>query len=521
MMTMAVLLHSMSASVAPAHLLATALASGTFAAPPIEDYLRMLPELVLSIFGMIIMVVDPLLDPERSQKPLGAIALTGALAALASAFIMARYPGMAFSGMVQVDSFSVFFHVLVIAITTLVILSSYEYMAVQRIRAGEYYGLILFCTVGMCLMSSAVELVLIFIALEISSISTYVLAGFRRRDAASSESSLKYFLLGSFATAFFLYGVALMYGATGSTNIANIRASLAAGRNDLLPYVAVAFMFIGLGFKVAAAPFHIWTPDVYEGAPAPIVGLMSTGPKAAAFAVLLRVLIETKAPGWFWLVWVAAALSMTLGNLGALVQDNVKRLLAYSSIAHAGYLLVAFAANPELGTSPAMFYTAAYAAMNVGAFAVVSHLAGAGEKYVTLEDYAGLGRKSPVLAATLTFFLMSLIGIPITGGFFAKFYVLNSALKSGLVGLAIILVLNSALGAYYYLKVIVMMYMREPRGEVPVAAVPLTATLAIAVCVLATLCLGVFPGRVLEYTTKSAAQLVGATVAPIASPPGQ
>jgi NADH-quinone oxidoreductase subunit N len=520
-MTMAALLHFAPASFVPVHFVPALLVSGAFTAPPIEDYLRLLPELVLSIFGMIVMVVDPLLDPERNQKPLGAIALIGTLAALASAFIMAGHPGTAFSGMVQVDSFSVFFHVLVIAIATVVILSSYEYMAVQRIRAGEYYGLVLFCTVGMCLMSSAVELVLIFIALEISSISTYVLAGFRRRDAASSESSLKYFLLGSFATAFFLYGVALMFGATGSTNIAAIRESLSAGHNDLLPYVAVALMFVGIGFKVAAAPFHIWTPDVYEGAPAPIVGLMSTGPKAAAFAVLLRVLIETKAPGWFWLVWVSAALSMTLGNLGALVQDNVKRLLAYSSIAHAGYLLVAFVANPELGTSPAMFYTAAYAAMNVGAFAVVSHFAGAGEKYVTLEDYAGLGRKSPVLAATFTFFLMSLIGIPITGGFFAKFYVLNSALKSGLVGLAIILVLNSALGAYYYLRIIVMMYMREPRGDVPVAAVPFAATLAIAVCVLATLCLGVFPGRVLEFTTQSAAQLVGTSVPPITSPPGR
>ncbi len=195
---------------------------------------------------------------------------------------------------------------------------------------------------------------------------------------------------------------------------------------------------------------------------------MSTGPKAAAFAVLLRVIFEARAPGTLWLIWISAVLTMTLGNLGALVQDNVKRLLAYSSIAHAGYVLVAFAAQPELGTSAAMFYTAAYAAMNVGAFAVVSHFANFGEKYVTLEDYAGLGRKSPVLAATFTFFLMSLIGIPITGGFFAKFYVLSAALKSNLVGLAIILVLNSAVGAYYYLRIIVAMYMREPRGEVPV-----------------------------------------------------
>jgi NADH-quinone oxidoreductase subunit N len=267
-------------------------------------------------------------------------------------------------------------------------------------------------------------------------------------------------------------------------------------------------MFVGLGFKVASAPFHIWTPDVYEGAPAPVVGLMSTGPKAAAFAVLLRVLSEVNAPGRFWLIWISAALSMTLGNIGALVQDNVKRLLAYSSIAHAGYLLVAFAADPEVGTSAAMFYTAAYAAMNVGAFAIVSHVANAGERYVTLEDYAGLGRRSPVLAATLTFFLMSLIGIPITGGFFAKFYVLSAALQANLVGLTIIMVLNSAVAAYYYLRIIVMMYMREPRADVPVDRVPLATSVAITVCVLATLYLGVLPGHVLEYLGNSARQLV-------------
>jgi NADH-quinone oxidoreductase subunit N len=244
---------------------------------------------------------------------------------------------------------------------------------------------------------------------------------------------------------------------------------------------------------------------------------MSTGPKAAAFAILLRVLFEARAPGYFWLIWVSAALTMTLGNVCALVQNNVKRLLAYSSIAHAGYLLVAFAAQPDLGISAAMFYTAAYAAMNLGAFAVVSHFANAGEKYVTLEDYAGLGRTSPALAATFTFFLMSLIGIPITGGFFAKFYVLSAALKSNLAGLAIILVLNSAVGAYYYLRIIVMMYMREPRGEVPVTPVPAAAGLAIAVCVLLTLYLGVLPGRVLDYAVHSAHQLVHDTTAPAAS----
>jgi len=372
----------------------------------------------------------------------------------------------------------------------------------------------------MCLMSSAIELVLIFIALEISSISTYILAGFRRHNATSSESSLKYFLLGSFATAFFLYGVALIFGATGSTNLDAINQNLnhsGVFPIPMLAYVATALMFVGLGFKVASAPFHVWTPDVYEGAPAPVVGLMSTGPKAAAFAVLLRVLFEARAPGYFWLLWVSAALSMTIGNVCALVQDNVKRLLAYSSIAHAGYLLVAFAAEPKLGTSAAMFYSAAYAAMNVGAFAIVSHLAAANERYVTIEDYAGLGRKSPVLAATFTFFLMSLIGIPITGGFFAKFYVLSAALKSNLVGLSIILVLNSAVGAYYYLRIIVLMYMREPRGEVPVTRLSLTAALAISVCVVLTLFLGVVPGRVLYYAALSGAQLVRDTAAPPAA----
>ena len=248
------------------------------------------------------------------------------------------------------DSFSVFFHFVVITVAAITILTSHEYMAVQHLRAGEYYALILFGTLGMALMSSAVELVLIFIALEISSIATYILAGFRRRFAISGESSLKYFLLGSFATAFFLYGVALMFGATGSTNVQIIAQCAAKRTGTSLAYAAAALMLVGLGFKVAAAPFHVWTPDVYEGAPAPIVGLMSTGPKAAAFAVLLRIVFEANVPGAFWLIWVSAALSMTIGNIGALVQDNVKRLLAYSSIAHAGYLLVAFAAQPELGT---------------------------------------------------------------------------------------------------------------------------------------------------------------------------
>jgi len=491
---------------------ATLAAAVSQAIPSGTEYIRALPELVLAAFGVTIMLLDPVLDEETSQKTLGLIAFVGALAALASTWYMAEFPGLAFSNMVRVDGFSIFFHVLVIAIAAVIILTSYEYMTVQKIRAGEYYGLILFGVVGMGLMTSAVELVLIFIALEISSISSYILAGFRPQDASSTESSLKYFLLGSFATAFFLYGVALIFGATGSTNIDIISGVLQTGPVEVLVYVAVALMFVGLGFKVAAAPFHIWTPDVYEGAPAPIVGFMSTAPKAAAFAVLLRIVFAINAPGRFWLVWVSAALSMTLGNVGALVQSNVKRLLAYSSIAHAGYLLVAFGMlTPQdsvTGISAAMFYTAAYAAMNVGAFAVVSHFANAGERYVTLEDYEGLGRTSPLLAATLTIFLLSLIGIPITGGFFAKFYVFSTALKANLIWLTLIGVVNSAIGAYYYLRMVVMMYMREPRKEVPVTRIPAALGLALAISVIATIYLGILPNRVLRYTLDSAQALI-------------
>ena len=472
------------------------------------DYIRILPEIVLSVFGIVVMLLDPVMDERRSQKLLGGIALLGSLAAIAATLYQAQFPGLAFSDMVRVDTFSVFFHFLIAAIAAVTILSSYEYMEVQQIRAGEYYALILFGAVGMSLMSSAMELVLIFIALEISSISTYILAGFRRHAAISSESSLKYFLLGSFATAFFLYGVALMFGATGSTSIGVIGDTLQTEMIPLLAYVGIALMFVGLAFKVAAAPFHIWTPDVYEGAPAPVVGFMSTAPKAAVFAVLLRIMFEAHAPGRLQLVWVTAALSMTIGNISALVQNNVKRLLAYSSIAHAGYLLVAFAALPENGIPAAMFYTASYAAMNVGAFAVVSHIAGAGERRVAMEDYAGLGRRSPLLAATLTIFLLSLIGIPITGGFFAKFYVFSAALQANLVWLTIIGVLNSAIGAYYYLRIIVVMYMREPKEDTPIAPIPLGLGSALAISLAATIYLGVVPGRVLEIASRSAADLL-------------
>jgi NADH-quinone oxidoreductase subunit N len=486
---------------------------------PTIDYIRILPELVLSVFGIAVMMIDPLLKPGSSRKSLGLLSLGGTLAAIAATFCqmawLARDPSFAtpgWFGMVRVDSFSIFFHILIPAISAVCILASLEYLDAQNIRSGEYYGLILFGTVGMTLMSSAVELVLIFIALEISSISTYILAGYRRRTASSTESSLKYFLLGSFATAFFLYGVALMFGATGTTDILKIRDALAAGQPGVLAFTATALMIVGLGFKVASAPFHVWTPDVYEGAPAPVVALMSTGPKAAAFAVLLRVLFAASSTEWFWLIWISAALSMTLGNFGALIQNNVKRLLAYSSIAHAGYLLVAFAAGNHEGIFAAIFYTAAYAAMNVGAFAVVSHFASTGERYVTLDDYAGLGKRSPLLAFTFTIFLLSLIGIPATVGFLAKYYIFAAALSSpthsgALIALTVIGLVNTAVASYYYLRLIVVMYMREPSvDEAPSPASP-SMRLALVIAAIATIYLGVIPGRVVNSADRGAMAL--------------
>jgi NADH-quinone oxidoreductase subunit N len=473
-----------------------------------------LPEVVLSVFGIIVMLVDPFIDTHKSRRPLGIVAFIGALAALAASFYQIGFQGTSYFNVVRVDTFSVFFHVVVIAISAVAILASLDYLDKEGIRAGEYYGLILFGTVGMCLLSSAIELLMLFIALEISSISTYILAGFRRRIAASTESSIKYFLLGSFATGFFLYGVALIYGATGSTNISTIANELAKGPVQPIAYLALALMFVGMGFKVASAPFHVWTPDVYEGAPAPVVALMSTGPKAAAFALMLRVLFgsfgaQNFSEWWMPLVWISAALSMTIGNIGALMQNNVKRMLAYSSIAHAGYVLVAFAARDQIGIAAAIFYAASYAAMNVGAFAVVSHIGATGERYMAIDDYSGLGRRSPLLAFTLTIFLLSLIGIPATGGFFAKLMVFSAALKSNLVWLTVIGVVNSAVAAYYYLRLIVVMYMRDGDDTVPLIRVPAAVTAALVIAAGLTIYLGVMPGRVLGLATQGAHDLLG------------
>jgi NADH-quinone oxidoreductase subunit N len=485
--------------------------------------LALLPEGILTLAGVAVMVLEPVLPTKASRKPLGWLAIAATVTAGVASWYQLRFgTTLAFSGTIQVDAFSVFFHLLIAAVVLVTLLGSLDYFdgwatETNSGHAGEYFALVLFGAVGMMLMTSSVELLMVFIGLEISSISTYILAGFRKGKAQGAESSIKYFLLGSFATAFFLYGIALVFGATGSTSIATIAASIAAQGFSPLAFLALGMILIGLLFKVSAAPFHVWTPDVYQGAPSPIVGLMSTAPKAAAFAVLLRITFigfGTMQARWSLLLWVVAALSMTIGNLGALKQTNVKRMLAYSSIAHAGYLLAAFTAFPAAGISAACFYTAAYAAMNVGAFAVVTQLTGYTEHTRTLEDYAGVALRRPWLGGLLAFFLASLIGIPFTGGFFGKFYAFSAAIGGGHTLLAVVGLLNSGVACFYYLRLMLVLYSRhaESGGNERTRFTQLSfpAGLGLAAAALATLALGIMPGKVLNLANRSAAAILTA-----------
>ena len=478
--------------------------------PKSVELIRFLPEIILTITATLLMVVDPLAG-QRASKLYGNLSLVGLAGALAAAVLAYGTPGPAFSGMLLADGFAAFFRVLVISVGILTVLASFRYLDREGAETGEYHALILFSVAGQCVMVTAGELIMIFIGLEVSSIASYILAGYLRNDKRNNEASLKYFLLGSFATAFLLYGIAWIYGLTGSTNLAAIRGVLSArdmAPSPVLVGFSAAMIFVGIGFKVSAAPFQIWAPDVYQGAPAPISAFLSAGPKAAAFAVFLRIFMTAFASigsGWEPLVWLSALLSMTIGNFGALTQSNIKRLLAYSSIAHAGYVLVAFAARSETGTAAAMFYLAAYALMNIGAFAVVTHLSSKGERFVSVDDFAGLATRQPFTAALLAVFLLSLIGVPLTGGFFGKFYIFRAALQSHLVWLTVLGLLNSAVAAYYYLRILVVMYMREP-SEAASAAEPLTAGMkcALVLPALGTFFLGIFPSAVLAFASKSA-----------------
>jgi NADH-quinone oxidoreductase subunit N len=477
---------------------------------PVPDIFRILPEVILTLTGVLVMLVDASLPAAWPRRSLGWVAAFGTTFALWTSLWQLSLPvGTAFFSTVETSPFTVFFHVLICGLVLVALLLALDTLPEDSHHQGEFYALIVFGAVGMCLLTGAVELLLVFIALEISSIATYILAGYRKQSGPCIEAAIKYFLLGSFATAFLLYGIALIFGATGTTQIYEIAHLAPSAQNHSLVVAALALMLVGILFKVSAAPFHVWTPDVYEGAPSPVVALLSTAPKAAAFALLLRVVYEmfpSLHSLWTPLLWVVAVLSMTVGNLAALRQQNVKRMLAYSAIAHAGYLLAAFAGVGTTGIAAASFYIAAYAAMNVGIFAVVTLVSGYDDKLPLVDDFRGLLYRAPLLGGLLIFFLISLVGIPFTGGFFGKFYSFSAAVDGGAVILALIGLLNSGLAAAYYLR-LALAAARRPEEDQPTAPAPevgVAVGAALLLAVAATLVLGIVPNEVLHAAQSGA-----------------
>jgi NADH-quinone oxidoreductase subunit N len=478
-------------------------------APPVALGV-LLPVLIVLGAGALVLVLD-LLPPRHSKSHLGGVALVGILGALVSVvwlWLRGR-DDRAFRDMVLLDGYALFFDVLIAYAAALVVMLSMDYLGRTGGESGEYYGLVLFATGGMMLMASAGDLIVVFLSLELMSLSLYVLAGLFKTRLTSGEASMKYFLLGAFASAFLLYGIALIYGATGSTNLDRIAAASATAGPLLL--VGLALLLVGFGFKISSVPFHMWAPDVYQGAPTSITALIATGSKAAAFAALIRVLVVAlrgAQPDWSALLWGLAALTMTVGNVVALAQSNLKRMLAYSSIAHVGYMLMGLVAGGAAGAGAILFYLLAYTFTTVGAFGVIGLCARAGEEAVEVDDYAGLSRRHPVLAATLALFLLSLVGIPPLAGFVAKFYLFGSAVQAGYLWLTIIAVLNSAVAAYYYLRVIVYMYMREPEGEEVVVAPTLAGGLALTIAVVGIVLLGVMPAPFADLAQAAVAPLL-------------
>lgn len=472
---------------------------------PQLNFMAIMPETVLSVVGMALLLVNVLVKSEEKAY-LGYLSLAGLVGALFTIPWGQKIGG--FGDMVLQDNFSSFFTVIFILCAAMTILISDGYFKKEGCNHGELYPLILFATVGMMFMAKATDLMTVFLGLEVLSVALYVLAGFNRDSIKSNEAGLKYFLLGCFSTGFLLYGMALTYGATGTTKIAKIALAAQNGAisGNLMFLVGMLLMATGFSFKIAAAPFHMWTPDVYEGAPTPITAFMSAGPKAAGFAAFLRVFIvalPTLTVQWSDLLWILAVLTMTTGNIIALSQDNIKRMLAYSSIAHAGYALVGFTAHNASGVSGILFYLLSYTFMNIGAFAIITIIGKKGEQNNNVQDYAGFGTRHPVLAMCLAIFLFSLAGIPPTAGFIGKFYLFAGAVQEGYVWLAIIGVLNSAASVYYYLRVMVYMYMKTPEEDFSWVKLTPAVMLCIVIAVAGVLIPGIIPNSVLNIAAMS------------------
>ena len=469
-----------------------------------------LPGLLIAATAMIIMVADVLVAGIE-RDALAGLALVGlATAAGAALWLWAQGAGGGFGETLRGDRYALFFTLLLVGATALTVLLSVDFLRLHALPAGEYFALMLLSTSGMVFMAAANDLIVIFLALEIMSVAVYVLVGMLRREVRSNEASLKYFLLGAFATGFLLYGIAFFYGATGSTRL-DVVARVAA-RDGLTPFMVLglALLLVGFGFKVALIPFHVWTPDVYEGAPTAVTAFMAVGVKAAAFAAFARVFLDALLPvaaGWTGVLWVLAALTMTVGNVSAVTQRSVKRMLAYSSIAHAGYALVGLVTASKAGGAALLYYLVVYAVMNLGAFAVLIALGRRGEPNEMLQDFAGVGFRHPVLGLTMAVFMLSLAGIPPTAGFTGKFYLFSAAVDAGYVGLAVIGVLNSVVSVYYYLGVLVQMYMVEGTRSIDAPASRPYLLATILVTGIATLLLGVFPSGAMELARVSVASL--------------
>lgn len=482
----------------------------------VQDLYVILPLIVLVSWATLLVLVDVLLVRERKgvTAALSALGLLLALGfAVAQSGRVTGSPLSGFNGMAVVDGFAIFLQILFLASGMVGVALAYDYLQRMGLDRSEYYILLLYSISGMMLMAVAADLIVVFLALELLSIPLYVLAGFARPQLASEEAALKYFLLGAFAGGFVVYGVALVFGATGTTALAGIVQAIGAGSANLaLLGIGAALILIGLGFKVAAVPFHMWTPDVYQGAPSVVTAFMAVGAKAGGFAALLRVFVTAfpaLAVDLTPVLWVLAALTMILGNVVAIAQGNIKRLLAYSSIAHAGYILMALVPYGNARVSgdavaSALFYLIAYAVTNFGAWAVVITLEKAGGQGLELDDYAGLGRKYPALAAAMTVFMLSFTGVPPTLGFVGKLYLFRTVLEGGFIWLAVIGVLTSLVSAYYYLRIVVIMYMRDGEPQVQLGRwVSLTA----GVTAVATVVLSLYAGPLFAWASQAVLML--------------
>jgi NADH-quinone oxidoreductase subunit N len=477
------------------------------------DLRPLVPAIIVAATGLVILLVQAY-TPRGKAAPSAPLSLAGLLAALGAVWLLASGTGRGavLANAITADEYSLFFQALLLGIAAVAVLLSPSYLRANGLDRGEYYALLLFSVVGMLGLVSSLELVSMFVALEIMSIALYGMAGLYRSRMESQEAALKYFVTGAFSSAFFLYGIALLYGVSGSTALDRVASatSILTSESATLAILAAGLLLVGFGFKVAAVPFHMWAPDVYEGAPTTATALMSAGVKTAAFGAMLRVFgsaLDTLAGEWQPLVASVAVVTMIVGNLAALAQGNLKRMLAFSSVAHAGYVLTAFVAAPGHAGEAILFYLVAYGAVNLGAFGTIAALSRDGKEPLLLDDVAGLAERRPALAAALTVFLVSLTGIPVTAGFVGKFYLFNAAVSAGWVGLALVGVLMSVVSAYYYLGVVVAMYMREPLGEDPWARVSPSATVALTVSAAVTLALGIYPAPVLALARLAALSL--------------